>query len=544
MTDNSRLLFAEDCLFAMRRLNEEFPNGYADLIYLDPPFNSKTTYNLPFEDKYKNFRQVKAFKDTWKWSVGIENELYKWENCIDIKRTLARIISASCYIQHNYKTTNDSMPTYLFYMAERLLEMRVALKKTGSIYLHCDPIASHYLKLLMDAIFGKDNFRNEIVWKRTSAHNNAKRCGSIHDIILFYTKSKNFIWNGGKHEYDQEYLDNYYKYEDEDGKKYTQGDLTAPSYNVRGNYEWKGHRSGSGNGCWRYSKEKMDELYEKGLIVYSQNNAPRLKRYLDLDKGTPLQDLWLDINPISTFAKEKMRYPTQKPQGLLERIILASSNEGDTVIDTFCGCGTAIHAAEKLKRKWMGMDISAFSIGLVKYRLVNDKEINKIRKILPLIKTFGLFIDEKDAKKRAEDNPYEFEKVVCGMLMCLDLYENKRPGQKGQDRGVDGVIPIKALTKKNKDALIIVQVKSGKVTVDSVKAMKQTVDTIDRAVMGIFVCLENQMGVVERNRSKKMVTIQMGLFTKEYPMIQGLSVKDLIAGNADKLDLPIQSFIR
>ena len=494
MTDNSRLLFAEDCLFAMRRLNEEFPNGYADLIYLDPPFNSKTTYNLPFEDKYKDFRQVKAFKDTWKWSVGIENELYKWEDCIDIKRTLARIISASCYIQHNYKTTSDSMPTYLFYMAERLLEMRVALKKTGSIYLHCDPTASHYLKLLMDAIFGKDNFRNEIVWSYKRWTSDKLKLPSLHDIIFYYGYKNTRFYP-----------------------------ILMPNSTPN-------------------SSQYVSAKNENGKTIVKRDKfGDPIKR--TKSENLTIGDVW-EMPIISPRAHERTGYPTQKPVALLERIIKASSNEGDTILDPFCGCGTSIHAAEKLKRKWIGMDISAFSIGLVKYRLVNDKEINKVRKVLPLIKTFGLFIDEKDAKKRAKDNPYEFEKVVCGMLMCQRLYNNRTPGQKGPDGGVDGVIPINALTKKNEDALIIVQVKSGKVKVDNVKAMKQTVDTIDRAVMGIFVCLENQMGVVERNRSKKMVTIQMGLFTKEYPMIQGLSVKDLIAGNADKLDLPIQSFIR
>ena len=487
MTDNSRLLYAQDCLFAMRRLNEEFPNGYADLIYLDPPFNSKTTYNLPFEDKYKNFRQVKAFKDTWFWNAGIEEELYKWEDCIDVKRTLARIISASCYIQHNYKTTSDSMPTYLFYMAERLLEMHVALKKTGSIYLHCDPTASHYLKLLMDAIFGKDNFRNEIVWCYQSGSHSKKDFGRKHDTILRYSKEENYFFS------DNEILE-------------------------------------------PYSESTINRLLYKGA------REKNIKKVNDRGGKRP-SDYWY-FPSLQGNSNESMGYPTQKPQDLLERIIKASSNEGDTLLDPFCGCGTSIHAAEKLKRKWIGMDISAFSIGLVKYRLVSDKEINKVRKILPLIKTFGLFIDENDARKRAKDNPYEFEKVVCGMLMCQRLFNNRTPGQKGPDGGIDGVIPINALTKKNEDALIVVQVKSGKVSVDNVRAMKQTVDTLERGVMGIFVCLEDQIGVVERNRSKKMVTIQMGLFTKEYPIIQGLSVKDLIAGNADKLDLPIQSFIR
>ena len=521
MTDNSRLLFAEDCLFAMRRLNEEFPNGYADLIYLDPPFNSKTTYNLPFKKDYENYKPAKAFKDTWFWDEKIGKQLYKWENCIDVKRTIARIISASCYIQHNYKTTSDSMPTYLFYMAERLLEMRVALKKTGSIYLHCDPTASHYLKLLMDAIFGKDNFRNEIVWHHPKIGIASNKWTANTDTILFYVKD-----NIVEHSYNKQVLDK-----------------PNELYN-----RWKS-KIENNKLLYGMAKNIKDSPALSKINVLEKKLGRPLKDddiVIDFDKSQnkkAVDNVWL-LSFVKGNSKESTGYPTQKPVALLERIIKASSNEGDTILDPFCGCGTSIHAAEKLKRKWIGMDISAHSIGLVQLRIVSDKEINKKRKILPLIKVFGMFLNEKDAKKRAENDRYDFEKVTCGMLMCLDLFENKRPGKKGPDRGVDGVIPIRAMTRGGKEGVIIVQVKSGKVTVDSVKALKQTVDDIEEAVMGIFVCFEDQIGVVERNRSKKMVTIQMGLFTKEYPMIQGLSVKDLIAGNADKLDLPIQSFIR
>ena len=268
------------------------------------------------------------------------------------------------------------MKSYLIMMAVRLLEMRRLLKPTGSIYLHCDPIASHYLKSLMDTVFGAGNFRSEIPWKRSSAHSDAKQGrnqhGRIHDTIFFYTKSSKWIWNPVYTPYDQSYIDQFYKHiEQETGRRYRLGDLTGPGGEAKGNpsYEVMGVTR-----YWRYSKEKMAALIQEGRVIQTRPGAvPAYKRYLDEMKGVPLQDMWTDIKPISSQAQERVGYPTQKPLALLDRIIRASSNEGDMVIDPFCGCATALVAADRLQRQWVGIDLSPLAAKLVLKRIKDDR---------------------------------------------------------------------------------------------------------------------------------------------------------------------------
>ena len=248
----------------------------------------------------------------------------------------------------------NAMMAYLVMMPPRLVELRRVLKPTGSLYLHCDPTAGHYLKILLDTVFGKRNFRNEIVWKRSRAHSDSrqgsKHHGRIHDSILFYARTANPTWNQLYGPYDQEYVDTFYSnVEPETGRRFQYGDLTGPGGAAKGNpqYEFLGVTR-----YWRYSKEKMDQLHREGRIAFRPSGTvPRLKRYLDAAQGVPLQSVWTDIRPLINFGNESLGYATQKPLALLERIIQASSNEGDVVLDPFCGCGTAVAAAEKLKRK-------------------------------------------------------------------------------------------------------------------------------------------------------------------------------------------------
>ena len=270
------------------------------------------------------------------------------------------------------RTHSKGMQSYLTMMAVRLLEMRRVLKETGSIYLHCDPTASHYLKMLMDTIFGMGNFRTEIVWKRTNAHSDGKQGrqqhGRIHDVILFYTVSKEWTWNRIYTEYDHEYIAKFYRLVEADsGRCYQLTDLTGPGGAAKGNpyYEFLGVTR-----YWRYSFDRMHELLREGRIVQTKpGTVPRYKRYLDEMPGVPVQDLWTDIGPIPSQAKERVGYPTQKPLALLERIIRTSSNEGDLILDPFCGCATACVAAEKLGRQWIGIDISSKAGDLVNMRL-------------------------------------------------------------------------------------------------------------------------------------------------------------------------------
>ena len=350
-----KTIWTGDNLDILRRMNSES----VDLIYLDPPFNSNRDYAAPVGSRAAGA----AFKDTWTLS--------------DLDTAYMGLIADEHPAMYKALETaglthGKSMQSYLCMMAVRLLEMRRVLKITGSIYLHCDPTASHYLKMLMDAIFGADSFRSEITWKRTSAHSDGRQGrrqhGRIHDVLLYYTKSDQWTWNPIYTDYDPEYIERFYRYvEPETKRRYRLGDLTGPGGAAKGNprYEVMGVTR-----YWRYSKERMQELIEAGRIVQRRPGAvPSYKRYLDEMPGVPLQDQWTDIRPVQSRSKERIGYPTQKPLSLLERIIESSSNPGDIVLDPFCGCATACVAAEKLGRKWVGIDISPKAVELVNIRL-------------------------------------------------------------------------------------------------------------------------------------------------------------------------------
>ncbi len=351
----NRTLWTGDNLDILRGLNSEC----VDLIYLDPPFNSNRTYEAPVGSKAAGA----AFKDAW----TLSDLDVAWMGLIaDGHPAIAYLLDTA------RRTHGRGMQSYLTMMAVRLLELRRVLRPTGSIYLHCDPTASHYLKLLMDAVFGAANFRTDAVWKRTSAHNDGaqgrRQHGRIHDNLLFYTMGDEWTWNPTYTDYDDSYLRAFYKHvEPETGRRYRLGDLTGPGGAAKGNpqYEVMGVTR-----YWRYSRERMNGLIQQGRIVQAAPGAvPRYKRYLDEMPGVPLQDLWADIGPIGSQAKERVGYPTQKPLALLERIIKASSREGDVVLDPFAGCATACVAAERLGRQWVGIDLSAKAVELVQYRL-------------------------------------------------------------------------------------------------------------------------------------------------------------------------------
>ena len=345
---NPKTIFTGDNLPIMRGMNSES----VDLIYLDPPFNSKANYAAPIGSEAAGA----AFKDTWTLSdVDIT-----WLDLIEAKHpALNRVIHAAM-------TNSDK--SYLIYMAVRLLEMHRILKDTGSIYLHCDPTMSHYLKLVMDSLFGKVNFRNEIVWKRTNAHNDSAVYGCIHDTILYYSKGDSLTLNEQYQPYSDEYLKRY-RHTDESGKRFLDRDLTAGSLSGGGyQYEWNGITK-----IWRCPFTTMQEYHKSGKLYYTRNGTPRLKQFLDDMPGVPVQDVWIDISPINSQAKERVGYPTQKPLTLLDRIIKASSNEGDVILDSFCGCATTLVAADRLQRDWIGVDISAKAAELVVERIKEDQ---------------------------------------------------------------------------------------------------------------------------------------------------------------------------
>ena len=350
-----KTIWTGDNLDILRGMNSES----VDLIYLDPPFNSNRNYSAPVGSAAAGA----AFKDTW----TLSDLDVAWMGLIaDEQPAIYKTLEAAGL------THGKGMQSYLCMMAVRLLEMQRVLKETGSIYLHCDPTASHYLKLIMDAVFGANTFRSEIIWKRTTAHSDTRQGrrqhGRIHDVLLFYTKSSEWTWNTIYTDYDPEYVEKNYRHvEPKTGRRYTLDNISGPGGAAKGNpeYEVMGVTR-----YWRYSRERMQELIEAGRIVQrSPGTVPRYKRYLDEMPGIPLQDSWTDIGPISSQANERLGYPTQKPLALLERIIKASSNLGDMVLDPFCGCATACVAAESLGREWVGIDLSPKAIELVNVRL-------------------------------------------------------------------------------------------------------------------------------------------------------------------------------
>ena len=331
----SRTIFIGDNLDILRSINSECVN----LIYLDPPFKSDQTYAAPLDSEARGAE----FDDVW----TLDDMKQEWIDEIEYRRP------ALFYLINGAKlASGESMAGYLTFMSVRLLELHRVLKPTGSIYLHCDPAASHYLKSVLDALFGTRNFQNEITWRRTTAHSDARRYGANTDTILFYTRSSRWTWNPQYTPYEEAYRARF-RFKDADGRAWADYDITAKGLSGGGyEYEYKGARS-----LWRVPLETMKRLDAEGRLHFTSRGGIRRKRYLDEMKGRPLQASWNDIEAINSQARERTGWRTQKPVALLERIIKASSNPGDLVLDPFCGCATACIASEKLGREWIGIDI-------------------------------------------------------------------------------------------------------------------------------------------------------------------------------------------
>ena len=336
-TEFQNTLFTHDNLFVLHGMNSEI----ADLIYLDPPFNSKRTYSAPVGSKSAGA----SFKDMWTWQDI--NEAY-------LETLAGNYPEMVRYIENVGEISGKAMMSYLLYMAQRIIELHRILKLTGSIYLHCDPTASHYLKLLLDYIFGKENFRNEIVWERTTDTGSSKARANFfprnNDIIFFYSKSKNYLHNKIYREYEPEYIDGKFQYEDDSGR-----------------YRWQVLKNSSAETFQKLQQSDMLKKTEASKYYY-------YKQYLNNSKGVRLSSLWKadDITPVSPNAKESTGYPTQKPLALLHRIIKASCPEGGVVLDPFCGCATTCVAAQQLGRKWVGIDIETKAVEVLVERLEGD----------------------------------------------------------------------------------------------------------------------------------------------------------------------------
>jgi len=508
----SNTLYYGDNLEVLRKY---FPDNCIDLVYLDPPFNSKADYNILFKESTgeESVAQIQAFSDFWHWDKMAEKtylEIQEDPKLTDMIQFL-----------HAHLGRNDMM-AYLVMMTIRLRELHRVLRSTGSLFLHCDTTASHYLKLVLDSIFEPQNFHNEIVWKRFNFHADAKRFGKVADRILFYSKSGDYKFSRQMAPYKKVYIESKFKYTDENGRRFRLSDLNPPA-NRGPVYEFHGVTR-----AWRFTKEKMLKLEKDGRI-YTKSRVPQLKRYLDeleARGGAAVHEIWDDIPAINSQAKERIGFQTQKPTKLLERIIEASTGEGDLVVDPFCGCGTTIMASQMLKRRWIGIDITHLAISLIRSRL---KEIhvqaNKDYKIV------GEPADFESARELAETNPYQFQWWALSLIDARPAGQTNenQEGKKGADKGIDGWLTFRETDNLNLKR-IVVQVKGGAhIGAQIVRDLLGTVQAA-KSAMGILITL------YEPTEQMKQAVMEAEYYESptwghKYPKIQILTIPELLKGS-------------
>ena len=514
-------LYYGDNLQVMR---EHIADQSVDLVYLDPPFNSNASYNVLFREKSgeDSPAQIRAFNDTWHWTQEAERT-FELEILLNPDTPTAVKDMMAAFRQF---LGRSDMLAYLTMMTPRLVELRRALKPTGSLYLHCDPTAGHYLRLLLDSVFGKERFLREIIWKRTSSHNDVRRnYGATADTILFYTKGDDYTFHTQYTPYSDEQAARDYRHIDADGRRYSTSNLRSPSPRPNLTYEYKGyqpHRNG-----WSISLERMEQLDAEGRLLFpeNENGRIRLKLYLDEMPGVPLENVWTDIPPIGSRARERLGYPTQKPQALLERIITTSSNPGDVVLDPFCGCGTAVAAAEKLGRQWLGIDITHLAVALMKSRLKNSFNLEPVADYAVL----GEPRDVGSARALWAQDPYQFQFWAVSLLEAQPQGEQRR----GADRGIDGIIYFVDGPRRTPQRMVV-QVKGGRVSSPQIRDLAGVVER-EKAAMGLFICLEEPTRVMLREAAAGGF-YHSDLWQRDFPKVQIRTIADLLAGNA--FDLP------
>jgi len=511
VADNN--LYYGDNLYILRNYVKD---ESVDLVYLDPPFKSEQDYNVLFAEKNgsRSAAQIRAFEDTWRWDQAAAQA---YQAAVEAGGRVSLALQGFQTI-----LGYNDMLAYLSMMAPRLVELRRVLKPAGSIYLHCDPTASHYLKLLMDSIFGPENFGNEIIWRRSQPKSHARRRFSrAHDVILAYTKTDQAFFRIQYTRHDPKYLAKFYRHvEPETGRRYTLGDLVNPN-KKRPNLTYE-FPPGSGTvRVWRWTKERMLQAWRAGRIVIPEGGGvARYKRYLDEMPGTQVTDVWDDIEHLHGSHRESLGYPTQKPQALLERIVEAGSDAGGVVLDPFCGCGTAIAAAQKLDRRWIGIDITPLAVALIKARL-HDTFGDKV-----VYEVIGEPISLPDAATLAAQDPFHFQCWALGLV-------GARPPdlKKGADRGIDGSLYFhddpRAKTKQ-----IVFSVKSGRVGVRDVRDLRGVIER-EKAEIGVLITLQ------EATRAMRTEAASAGFYQSpwgSHPRLQILTVAELLEGK--KIDYP------
>lgn len=475
-------------------VDKAIPDEIADLIYLDPPFNSARNYNLLFKQHkgQDSPAQIMTFEDTWTYSPLLMQE-FKGD---------ARNSELFELIDSLHRILGDSdMMAYLLMMAPRLLELHRKLKKTGSLYLHCDPVASHYLKIILDVVFGPENFRNEITWKRHSAHNNATvNFGRITDTILAYARTSSAKFNTVYTPYSSEYLKSFNKV-DERGRRYNTNSLKNPGYRPNLIYEFDGIQAPPTG--WTCDRERMELYKREGRLEYPKtpDGRLRLRYFLDEMPGQAVSNLWDDIAPLNSTHAERRGYPTQKPLALLERIIAASTDEGDVVLDPFAGCGTAIVAAERMNRKWIGIDVTYLAINEVVSRLAEEKHHD--RKLV--YELLGTPKDETAAKALFDSTKHQNHKPF--EQWAVTLVGGKYSEKKGADRGKDGVIQLWDLQGNYREGVI--QVKGGNsLNLSNVRDFAHVIENT-KAVFGIMIA--------QKEPTKEMTLVAENMGYADWP---------------------------
>ncbi|MBB3566092.1 site-specific DNA-methyltransferase [Rhizobium sp. BK491] len=478
-------------------LRESIASESVDLIYLDPPFNSNASYNVLFKapSGEQSAAQIEAFDDSWHWTDAAE---LAFDEVMSSTHSDAAIMLRA---MRSALGENDMM-AYLTMMAARLIELHRVLKSTGSLYLHCDPTASHYLKILLDAVFGAPRFKNEIAWKRTGHHGGARRWGPVHDTLLFYTKGERYTWNKTLQAYDPFYVEEKFKNTDERGNFQDVSLTGAGTRQGDSGMPWRNFDPTEKGRHWAIPLEagaeidgfasmsiqqRLDALDAADRLYWPKPRDggvgfPRIKQYPF--EGQAVQDCIVDISALNSQAQERLGYPTQKPVALLERIILASSNLNDVVLDPFCGCGTTVHAAQKLGRQWVGVDITHLAIGLIERRL---------KEAFPgiIYQVYGVPKDVEAARDLAARDKHEFQKWIVGSIGGQPY----KGGKKGMDRGIDGYMHFRDADKKPQFAII--SVKGGGIKSGDIRDLKGTMER-EKAALGIFLTLNEPTREMER----------------------------------------------
>lgn len=517
-------------------LRNRIPSESVDLVYLDPPFNSNRNYNVLFgrheTHSATDSAQIQAFGDTWVWTPETDEQYLEM-----IHGGVPSRVGDALNAFRTLLGENDAM-AYLVNMAPRLVQLHRVLKASGSLYLHCDPTMSHYLKILLDAIFDARNFRSEIVWKRYGAHNDSKGYGAVHDIILFYDKNTALAtFNKQYMEYDESYVSQRFRYADPDGRRYREQNLASPNPRPNLTYAFEASNGVTypppANG-WKFTPERMQQLDAEGRLHFPKRVGGRMaqKNYLDEAKGVPVQDVWNDISPIGGTSPERLGYPTQKPLSLLERIINSSSNEGDVVLDPFCGCGTAVDAAQKLRRNWIGIDVTYIAVDLIHKRLrhVYGAEVEGTYDIL------GIPRDRAGAFALFSHSPFDFERWAVSLI-------NAQPNEKQVgDKGIDGVARFFLDGSGKNLGRILVSVKGGKtIGPQFVRDLLGTVES-QKAEMGVLLTMsEPTRGIIDAvNHAGTYIHPANG---QKFPKVQVMTVDQLLKGERPNMPLTTLPYI-